>query len=370
MTDRILPYIAAVICMVSAAAGCEQANVYSDVDFRVTLDPSNTYRVGDPVVFNIDGNPDNLLFYSGEDGHEYRYKDRYQTSVDNVDSVLLFLQIQHRSGIVNDGNTELKIYCNADFEGLKGVESEDRPLVESMIEEADASADASIKGWTRIPYDKPDREQDVYDTVLVKFTDNSIIAENFCLAFYWDTPEFADAPDKSNLIMDTFYVNGDLTVYYPGGVEMTYSLNSMMGTVFMLDNRFKSWTGNRLGTPYYYNGGNGTIRLDAQQDIVFAGGNYMDNVTTPDVADDGIPFWCRGWIFSAPRPFLNIEPDQPEVVKNLQNRMSSFEYTYGEPGAFKVTFVGANENYQGSSSKVQEFTLNIVPPVVQVPDKE
>lgn len=343
--------------MLSVLAGCEQANVYQDVDFRVTLDPSNTYKAGEPVRFNISGNPDNLLFYSGEDGHEYQYRDRYLTSAENVDSVVLFLQIQHRSGARNDGNTELEIFYNTNFEGLSGNEQTDRPTVKGMSETIDGGS--VPEGWTRIPYDKPDPEQDAYDTVLVKFTDNSVIAEQFCLAFYWNPPQ-PEKPTTSNVNMDTFYVNGDLTVYFPGGVEMEYSLKSMMGTVFMLDEAFKTWSNNSLNSPYYYNDGNGTIRLNAQQDIVFAGGAYWDNIST-DTPNDGIPHYCNGWIFSAPRSFLNIDADSPEVVKNIQNYMDSYEYTFDEPGTYTVTFVGTNSGYLGESRQVREMVLNIVP---------
>lgn len=357
MRNRILPFIAA--CgMLSVLAGCEQANVYQDVDFRVTLDPSNTYQAGDPVRFNISGNPDNLLFYSGEDGHEYQYRDRYLTSAENVESVTLYLQIQHRAGLRNDGYTELEIYYNPDFDGLSGVEETDRPIVEGMSQ---TIAEGNVpEGWTRIPYDKPNPEQDVYDMFTVTFPDNNVIAEQFCLAFYWNPPQPESGPGASNITLDTFYVNGDLTVHFPGDVEMTYDLKSIMGTVFMLDTRFKTWSENELGTPYYLNDGNGTIRLDATQDIVFAGGPYLDNVSSP-AENDGIPHYCNGWIFSAPRSFLNIEADSPEVVKNIQNYMDSYEYTFDEPGTYTVTFVGTNSGYLGESRQVREMVLNIVP---------
>ena len=91
MTKRIIPYIVAVLCVLSAAAGCEQADIYSEVDFNVTLDAGNTYQVGDPVVFNISGDPDNLIFYSGEPGHEYIYRNRYQTSAETIMKLWKFI---------------------------------------------------------------------------------------------------------------------------------------------------------------------------------------------------------------------------------------------------------------------------------------
>ena len=149
--------------------------------------------------------------------------------------------------------------------------------------------------------------------------------------------------------MDTYWLNGNLSVYFPGDAVMTYTVKSMMGQTIMLDEAIEN--------PYLVSDGNGSIRLDATQDIVFAGGYY-----------DAVGHYCNGWIFSVPRSFLAIEPDEGVVVKNLQNYTESFEYSFEEPGTYTVTFVGANENYLGSSSQVKEFKVNIIPPVIEVPD--
>ena len=65
-------------------ASCQQDVVY-EVDYNITLDPANTYYAGDPVKFNIDGDVDNLLFYSGETGSQYIYKDRYEVPLEEAE---------------------------------------------------------------------------------------------------------------------------------------------------------------------------------------------------------------------------------------------------------------------------------------------
>ena len=62
MNRRLLKYTGLFLAACLAAAACEQTNIYSDIDYNVTLDASNTYLAGDPVRFNISGNPDNLVF--------------------------------------------------------------------------------------------------------------------------------------------------------------------------------------------------------------------------------------------------------------------------------------------------------------------
>ena len=65
---KTLFYITGMLLM----ASCQHDVIY-EADYNVTLDKENTYYVGEPVKFNITGEVDNLLFYSGETGHQYRY---------------------------------------------------------------------------------------------------------------------------------------------------------------------------------------------------------------------------------------------------------------------------------------------------------
>ena len=73
-----------------AFSACSQKIVF-DVDYNVTLNPENTYVAGEPVRFDITGNVDNLLMYTGEIGSEYRYKDRYEVAIEDVKSATLDL---------------------------------------------------------------------------------------------------------------------------------------------------------------------------------------------------------------------------------------------------------------------------------------
>ena len=68
-----------ILLMLSAVlmAGCQQDDAI-DPAYHITMDANNTYVAGEPVKFNIHGNVDNILFYSGETGSQYVYKDRYE----------------------------------------------------------------------------------------------------------------------------------------------------------------------------------------------------------------------------------------------------------------------------------------------------
>lgn len=59
-----------------AVTACDHDEIYEEIDFQVQLAPTNTYRVGEPVQFLFGGNADYLVFYSGETGHEYRFRNQ------------------------------------------------------------------------------------------------------------------------------------------------------------------------------------------------------------------------------------------------------------------------------------------------------
>lgn len=53
-------------------ASCNPLDNVDAPDFNVTTE-RQTYKVGDTVTFKINGNPDHILFYSGESGNDYTY---------------------------------------------------------------------------------------------------------------------------------------------------------------------------------------------------------------------------------------------------------------------------------------------------------
>ena len=55
-------------------ASCMKEDIAS-ADMQVRANASS-YKVGDTVVFRFEGAPDNIVFYSGENGHNYALKDR------------------------------------------------------------------------------------------------------------------------------------------------------------------------------------------------------------------------------------------------------------------------------------------------------
>ena len=74
----------------------------------MVLDAGNTYYAGEPVKFNITGEIDNLVFYSGENGHRYEYRNRFEVPLENVVNATLHMDFQARNGAAN----ALEIYLS------------------------------------------------------------------------------------------------------------------------------------------------------------------------------------------------------------------------------------------------------------------
>ena len=311
-------------------SGCTQNDILYDVDYNVTFDPSNTYLAGDPVKFNFTGEVDNILFYSGETGSEYRYRDRYTIPVEEVTKATLRLDVISRYGSYAGG---LDVYYTDKFSGLDRNDPEaDRATIASM------SGDMAAAGWTKAEVwteDRPEQNSETPVSVEIPVTD---LKENFCLAFHWHPTQ---GEDKKNA-QRTYWVNGSLIVETQNFGTLETDLDEFLYTTVMMNDEREN--------PYATANAEGNIRFDdSNYDIKFQG-----------VAAGKLDYSLDGWCVSFPQAFNSIPNDKGVVIKNMQNYMSTYEYTYDEPGTYNAVFVGRNANYLGTNEKVKELSIIIM----------
>ncbi len=126
-------------------AACESQMPYGS-DFEVSLDKDNTYLAGEPVRFNFTGDVDNMLFYSGETGSQYKFKDRYEVGMDAVIAANLSVDFYAQYGYARG----LDVYISNEFKGLTGTDgAADRQTIKEMWE-------GGMQGWTKLEYDDTD----------------------------------------------------------------------------------------------------------------------------------------------------------------------------------------------------------------------
>ena len=303
------------------AAGCEHKDVLYDVDFNVVLDQANTFSVGEPVKFNFDGQVDNILFYSGEPGAKYEFRDRYEVDKESMESASMELQIQAQYGRAG----ALEVYVTNKFDGLAGNDGNaDRAMMKSLF-------DGQMSGWERIDYkDGPSGKW-----ISLQIPDLKEYMDNFCIAFHWNQP----ALDGKNA-QRTYRVNGELKTETKDGIKSSISLGEL---------NLKTVSMNEQHDPYRVNAGNGSIILNDSFDIFFKG-----------VAKTELDFPLNAWCISTPQALNKVPNDKGQVIKDLQNYMGGYEYTYSAPGTYMATFVVINSNYVGSDRKVIEIPVTIV----------
>ena len=306
-------------------ASCQQDVIY-EVDYNITLDPANTYYAGDPVKFNIDGNVDNLLFYSGETGSQYMYKDRYEVPVEDVISANLHLDIRGRYGFRADYEA-LEIWVSNEFKGINGSSDPDgdRAMVAKMVQDG-------MPGWVKLTA-FVDQNKDQFFAYDIPMND---YMNNLTIAFHWNTGD-------NTKTQRTYWINGKISLEMAGTEPSQMSLTDLGMKNLMMNTEVDA---------YHKNAGNGSIRFD---NAVNAG-----EICYQGCSGNVLTYAIDGWVFTTPRPLNKVANDRPIVVKDLQNYIHEYVYTWDEPGTYKVTFVGRNENYASASEQVFEYTITIL----------
>ena len=134
MKTRRITYLAAALALTLGAVSCEHDEIYEPLEFSVRLSPTNTYRAGDPVVFNFQGNADFITVWNGDTGHEYKYRNRTQVALEDIESCQLTIEISQQYG----GNPEasnLDMIAGNKFPGPAGNDAAaDRPIIEAIAQ--------------------------------------------------------------------------------------------------------------------------------------------------------------------------------------------------------------------------------------------
>lgn len=323
------------ICYLAAAlliASC-QHDVVSEVDYNITLASDNTYYAGDPVRFNIDGDVDNLLFYSGETGAQYIYKDRFVVDAADIKSAKLTLEIMGAYGELGC----LEVWVSNTFAGLTGTDgAADKQTIQDMV-------DGGMQEWTQIPYSDVKANEAKWTTI--EFSLNDYL-ENMSIAFHW-------CPRDPTKTQRRYYIKGFVDVEMEGAPTVSQTLRDFSMVKIMMNDEEVT-----LHNPENKSG-NGTMRVPQPNKDT---GLYTEeqHIIMQSIGGGLLKYALDGWVISTPKPLNNVANDKGVVIKNLQNYLHSYEYTWDTPGTYTVTFVGRNENYASSSEMVKEMTITIL----------
>lgn len=278
---------------------------------NVSLDKTE-YLVGETVTFKLDGNPDNIIFYSGEFGHDYDERDREYVDNDLVVDVALSTSVIQPN---------LQILVSSDFNGVYDVEN------------------VKAATWTDVSnlFDYPDKANVITPggaKNLSPYVSNDKDATLYVAFRYFYGGEHGNSYTRNGWFIKDIKMSqvspvGDAMIM----AEMTKQ-NVGWKTICMIPGAESKWSdkGNQVVT-------------------------YGNSTTPPPAAWDD---WLITKGFKVKEP---AEPDFGVALKNLSTSMSEYQYVYKRAGMYKAVFVTSSEWYNGGNSALTEV-------MVEVKDKE
>ena len=344
MVKALLPAATALCAAVLLLVCCDQSDISAPVVFDATLDPSNVYEVGQPICFNFTGNAENITFFSGEVGHQYRFKDRFEVPVEDVISARLVMNVLVQYSYVGAPGAALYLYKSNTYD--------------NVITGTDFQADSV--------YTRKILEEGLTDWKLIDTIPNAQFNNSPSRQMYWAEKEFVIEPEEvTNLSFfiwfhpksrpltqrKKIFMAGDIYVEMKDVPVQKFNFRTLDWTHFMMAPNPKVTDPYGITTWSAYTGG---FLYDFAQksEIVFQGGVYTS------ASNDNHE--CEIAAFTKPVSLNGVEPDRGVNVKNLMEHKTFYEYRYTEPGTYTVTFEAVNASHLGMSrtSKDLEFTIN------------
>ncbi|PRD50790.1 DUF5017 domain-containing protein [Sphingobacterium gobiense] len=281
---------------------CEKNLQVDPPDFEVRLSKT-TYKVGDTIHFEFSGAPDNITFYSGLPGADYRFRERTQ---------------------VEGGIPKAKVITQY---GGGGNQLESlRLMVSNDLEELTAEGIAQAI-WT-----------DVTSQVDIATNPTVVESDYLDLSPWVDTEKpffiaFKFVGEKDPITVPGNWIVRELQAVteLPDGSEIPVAdrVNAGWSIIDVL-NPASVWT----------------IRAT---DVVIIGGGR-----NADPSED--------WLITKPLYFTKVPPDTGTPIQNIgSNLLSDYSYTYTTPGTYHVAFLASNASADDYKSVVREFEITIVP---------
>lgn len=290
----------AIYAAAAALAVTACTNEAPDAGLSISLG-NEVCKAGEPVTFRIDGEADNIIFYSGEPGHEYSLRNRQ--FADN-DMTMEFVSYTDQSaGVVNN----MQVLVSADFSGVYTPE------------------EVSSATWTDVTglFTLPDK------------TGQNTPSGTASLKSY--------AGSENN---DLIYVAFRYKDIDGEGVRNRWVVRSMSlvkvspegGRSEIADIKTAGWQNVVVS---------GTAKWTLPGSQLLASGN----ASTGDK---------EFWAVSAGFNIHTSEPSSGVVLKNIATDVEEFSYTYEVPGVYEAVFASSSVWYNSENSSTATVKLTVI----------
>lgn len=303
--------------------------VESANSFAVSTE-KQTYKVGEPITFNFNGNPDYITFYSGEPNNEYKHRFRTEIDPEDIEALTLTFDVfaQYGRSFPDQPEFPLRVFLSDQFGGLKKDSNEKD---EQRIAELETSAD-DVTAESGMPSKANERNSLSLDI--------SKYAKNFTLAFKFEGYQDALSAQRTLTVS-----NLQITSKLKNGQEL--SIGQAMDLSFIAYD-FMELPQQAEGNRYYVGATNGSWNLNniGKNEFKIAGGpkGFHANLD---------------WLISTPMMLNKAMPDKGNAIKDITINLSSYIFTYDKPGKYEVNFVGGNANHKGQKEVVRTLIIEV-----------
>ncbi len=292
-----LAYYIVLFCVLTA---CKKLEVDS-VDFDVTTE-KNTYSLGDTVTFHFNGEPDYLLFYSGETGAKYQFRNRIEEA---GEPIMNFTSLK-----TGNSSAKIELLISSDCTGVyeksvvKSATWNDLTTNAVFSTGADntPSGNISLKAY-----------QDASRPVYLAFK-SSKPADNLNQVF---------AHSIKTLNIQNILSDGSIHSINPGtNLQGWKNVDSLLSAI--------AWS----------------VNSSNQLNISSITANA--NEANED------------WAISGAIDLSKAIPDKARTIKSMAMVMPpKFEHVFAQRGTYKVSFVAYNQTSKDKKEVVKEFEIHI-----------
>lgn len=296
-------------------AGCNEEETVDAPHFTAAA-PGGVFKVGEPVVFRFEGNPDFITFYSGEAGNAYDYRDRDR--IEPAEVTLSFLEHTQAGKVGSPNPACAPIFYSVDFDG--------------------DYTEAGVRRATWIDLSEhftypTDTEQDVPAGTM--YIDNLFPEDGspLYLMYHYAVEKYTGQNGRTEIRIMNFRINGETDA----GTTALY---------------------NHKTAEFQFVYADSFLNYNVSQ-VPEVKSSYIQLRTDYKPAAD-MEFWAVSGELHRPAD-VNSGPDFGTGIKAVSDpALTSYSHTYGKPGEYTVTFVAANSNVYGREEVVREMKITVV----------
>jgi hypothetical protein len=281
---------------------CSKRDEVGSPDFEVTANGS-TFKLGDSIIFNFKGNPQNIVFWPGTTGRKYEYKDRTFSTGNKL--MMRFTTFQSWGPKNN-----LQVLVSNNFQGTYDAANINAATWTDITDRVTLS-----EGLDNVPSGTVD---------LSEFTADN---KSATIAFRYVTTTLQPLQNRwvvRTFLMENLEPDGTTTVLanMASGGWKAVSMETPTGSAWVITSSQLLMLGSATAT---------------DEDWVLSK-TFNPNVATPDI---GIPI--------------------KNITTNLTRYVAALDL-FNKPGTYKVIFEASNASYENIPERVvKELSITITP---------